>query len=174
MDCSTPGFPPSPSPRACLNSCLLSQWCHPTISSSVAPFSSCPQSFSASESFPMSQFFESGGQSIGVSASASVLPMNIQSWFPLGWTGLISLLSKGHSSLLQDHSSRTSVLQCSAFFMVQLSPFLEAWIFPSGLGEEFPSLWGGVWFRPEEGLGEPERAGDLKQTGKFPICLPSA
>ena len=85
---------PSPTPRACSNSCPLNQWCHPTISSSVTPVSSCLQSFPASESFPMCQFFSSGGQSIGVSASASVLPMNIQDWFPLGWTGLISLQSK--------------------------------------------------------------------------------
>ena len=86
---------PSPTPGACSNSCLLSQWCHPTIASSVVPFSSCPQSFPASESFPKSQFFVSGGQSIGVSASASVLPVNIQDWSPLGWTDLISLQSKG-------------------------------------------------------------------------------
>ena len=85
---------PSPTPRVDWNSCPLSRWCHPTISSSVVPFSSCPQSFPASGSFPMSQLFTSGGQSIGVSASASVLPMNIQDWFPLGWTGWISLLSK--------------------------------------------------------------------------------
>ena len=85
---------PSLSPRACSNSCLLSQWCHPTISSSVIPFSSCLQSFSASGSFPLSQFFASDGQSIGVSASASVLPVNIQDLFPLGLTGLISLHSK--------------------------------------------------------------------------------
>ena len=75
---------PSPTPRPCSHSCPLVQWCHPTISSSVIPFSSCFQSFPASESFPMSQFFPSGGQSTGVSASASVLPMNIQDWFPLG------------------------------------------------------------------------------------------
>ena len=89
-------------PGACPNSCALSWWCHPTISSSVVPFSSCLQSFLASGSSPMSQFFASGGQSIGV--SASVLPMNIQDWFPLGWTGWISLLSKGLKSLLQHHS----------------------------------------------------------------------
>ena len=77
----------SPSPRACSNSCPLSRWCHPTISSSVLPFSSCPQSFPASGSFPVSQLFASGGQSIGVSASASVLPMTIQDWPPLGWPG---------------------------------------------------------------------------------------
>ena len=82
---------PSPAPRACSNSCPLSQWCHQTISSSVVPFSSCLQSFPASGSFPMSQFFTSGGQSIGVSISASLLPVNIQDWFSLGLTGLISL-----------------------------------------------------------------------------------
>ena len=86
---------PSPSLRACSNSCPLSQWCHPTISSSVVPFSSCLQSFLASGSFPMSQFFPSCGKSIGILASASVLPMNIQDWFALGWTGWISLQSKG-------------------------------------------------------------------------------
>ena len=81
---------PSPTPRVYSNPCPSSRWCHPTISSSVIPFSSCLQSFPTSESFQMSQFFVSGGQSVGVSASASVLPMNIQCWFPLGWTGLIS------------------------------------------------------------------------------------
>ena len=101
---------PSPTPGACTNSCLSSWWCHPTISSSVVPFSSCIQSFPSSGSFPRSQFFTSGGQSIGVSALASVLPMNIQGWFPLGLTGLISLQSKGLSSLLQYHSSKTSIL----------------------------------------------------------------
>ena len=87
--------PPSLSPRAGSDSCPLSQWCHPTISSSVTPFFSCPQSFPASGSFPMSWFFASGGQSIGGSASASVILKSIQSWFPLRLTGLISLLSKG-------------------------------------------------------------------------------
>ena len=86
---------PSPIPRVYSNSCLLSRWCHPTISSSVNPFSICLQSFSASGSFQMSQFFASGGQSIG--ASASVLPTNIQDWLPSGWTGWISLQSKGLS-----------------------------------------------------------------------------
>ena len=81
----------SPTSRACPNSCPLSRWCHPTISSSLAPFSSCLQSFSASGSFPMSQFFTPVGQSIGASTLASVLPMNIQDWFPLGLTGLIYL-----------------------------------------------------------------------------------
>ena len=88
---------PSPTPGAYSNSCPLSQWCHPTISSSVVHFSSCLQSFPASGSFPVSQFFAWGGQSIGVSASASVLPINIQGWFPLGLTSLISLESKGLS-----------------------------------------------------------------------------
>ena len=86
---------PSPSLGACSNSCPLNEWCHPTISSSVTPLPSCLRSFPASGSFPMSQLFTSSSQSVGV--SASVLPMNIQGWFPLGWTGLISLLSKGLS-----------------------------------------------------------------------------
>ena len=88
---------PSPTPGVYLNSCPLNQWCHPAISSSVVPFSSCLQYFPASVYFQMNQFLTSGGQSIGVSASASVLPMNIQDWFPLGWTSWISLHSKGLS-----------------------------------------------------------------------------
>ena len=115
---------PLPNPRVYSNSCPLSQWCHPTIAASVIPFSSCPQSFPASGSSQMSQLFTSGGQSIGVSASAPVLPMNIHDWFPLGLTGLIFLQSKGLStlkSLLQHHSSKESMLWCSAFFIVQLS-----------------------------------------------------
>ena len=107
---------PSPAPEACSNSCPLSQWCHPTISSSVFPFSSCLQSFPASGSFPMSQFFAPGGQSIGVSVSASVLPMNIQDWPPLGWTGWISLQYKGLSRVF----SNTTV-QKHQFFGAQLS-----------------------------------------------------
>ena len=91
---------PSPTPRACSDSCLLSWWSHPIISSSVITFSSCLQSFPASGSFPMNQFFESGGQSTGASASPSVLPTNIQDWFPSGLSGLISLQSKKLSSLL--------------------------------------------------------------------------
>ena len=86
---------PSPTPRVYPNSCPLSRWCHPTISSSVIPFSSCPQSFPASGCFEISQLFTWGGQSIGVSASASLLPKNTQDWSPLGWTGWISLQSKG-------------------------------------------------------------------------------
>ena len=100
-DCSQASLS-SLSPKVCSNSCLLSQWCHPTTSSSVAPFFSCPQSFQASGSFLMSQVFTSGGQSIGVSASASVLPMNIQGWFPLGVTDVISLLSKGLSRVISN------------------------------------------------------------------------
>ena len=92
---------PSPTPGAYSNSCPSSQWCHSTISSSVVPFSHL-QSFPASGSFPVSQFFTSGGQNIGVSASASVLPMNIQDWFPLGWTGWISLQSKGLSRVFSN------------------------------------------------------------------------
>ena len=107
---------PSPTPGAYSNSCPSSQWCHPTISSSVIPFSSCLQSFPASGSFQMTQFFTSGGQSIEVSASASVLPMNIQDWFPLGWTGWISLLSKGLSRVF----SNTTV-QKHQFLGAQLS-----------------------------------------------------
>ena len=104
----TPGVYPNPSP--------LSWWCHPTISSSVIPFFSCPQSFPASGSFQMSQLFAWGGQRIGVSASASVLPKNIQDWSPLGWTGWISLQSKGLSKVF----SNTTV-QKHQFFCAQLS-----------------------------------------------------
>ena len=112
---------PSPTARVYPNPCPLSRWCHPTISSSVIPFSSCPQSFPASGSFQMSQLFSSGGQSIGVSASTSFLPMKTQNWSPLQWTGWISLQSKGLKSLLQHRSSKTSILWHSAFLMVQLS-----------------------------------------------------
>ena len=93
---------PSPTPRVHSNSCPLSRWCHPAISSSGVPFSSCPQSLPASESYPMSQLFAWGGQSIGVSALASVLPMNTQDWSPLRWTGWISLLSKGFSRVFSN------------------------------------------------------------------------
>ena len=106
----------SPTPRVYSNSCPLSPWCHPAISSSVVPFSSCLQSFLSSGSFHMTQFFASGGQMIGVSASASVLPMNIQDWFPLGWTGWISVQSKGLSRVF----SNTTV-QKHQFFGAQPS-----------------------------------------------------
>ena len=120
--------PPCPSPTlgAHPDSCPLGRWCHPTISSSVVPFSSCLQSFPASGSFPISQLFASGGQSIGVSASTSVLPMKTQDWSPLGWTGWISLQPKGLKSLLQHHSSKASILRRSAFFIVQLSHPLKS------------------------------------------------
>ena len=110
--------PPCPSPisRAYSNSCLLSQWCHPTILSSVIPFSFCLQSVPSSGSFQMSQFFTSGGQSIGVSALASVLTMNIQDWFPLGWTGWISLRSKELSRVFS-----CTTVQKHQFFGAQLS-----------------------------------------------------
>ena len=107
---------PSPTPGVHSNSCPSSRWCHPAISSSVVPFFSWPQSLPASESFPMSQLFASGGQSTGVSASTSVLPMNTQGWSPLGWTGWISLQSKGLSRVF----SNTTV-QKHQFFSPQLS-----------------------------------------------------
>ena len=120
MDYSTLGFPcPSPSPRGYSNSCPLSWWWCSTILSSV---DSCLQSFPASGTFPMSQFFASGGQSIAVSASTSFLSMNTQDWSPLGWIGWISLQSKGLSRIFsKHHSSKASIFQCSAFFVVQLS-----------------------------------------------------
>ena len=109
---------PSPTPGPSSNSCPSSRWCHSTISFSVIPFSSHLQSFPASGSFQMSQFSALGGQSFGVLASASVLPMNIQDWFPLGWAGWIQGSLK---HLLQYHRSKASILWCSAFFAVQLS-----------------------------------------------------
>ena len=118
---------PSSTPGAYSNSCPLR--CHPTISSSVVPFFSCLQSFPASGSFPMSQFFTSGGQSIGVSASASVFPVNIQDWFPLGWTGWISLQSQGLSRVFSNkhHTSKVSIL----------------WYFHLGWAKNLvPKLWG--------------------------------
>ena len=112
---------PSPAPGACSNSCALNLWCHPTISSSVVPFSYCLQSYPASGSFLMSQLFSSGGHSFEASVSATVLSVNIQHWFPLGLSGFITLLSKRLKSLLQHQSSKASVLLRSASFMVQLS-----------------------------------------------------
>ena len=105
---------PSPSPEVCSNSCPLSRWCHPTISPSVTPFSPCLQSFPSSGSLPMSRLFPSGGQSIG--ASAAVLPMNIQGWLPLGFSGLISLLSKGLSRVLS-----STIIRKNKFFGAQTS-----------------------------------------------------
>ena len=113
-----------PTPGVCSNSCPSSQWCHPTISSSVVPFS-CFQSIPASGSFQMSPFFASGGQSIGVSASASVFPMNIQDFFPLWLTGLISLRVQGTlKSLLQYYISKASILLHSAFFIQLSHPYM--------------------------------------------------
>ena len=125
---------PSPSPGVFENSCALSRWCHPTISSSVLAFFSCLQSFLASGSFLMSRFFASGGQSIGASASTSVLPLNIQDWFPLGLTGLISLLSEGLSRVFS-----STTVQKHHFFSIQ------------------PSLWSNFhihnWLLEEPSLG---------------------
>ena len=117
----------SPTPRVHPNSCPLSQSCHPAISSSVIPFSSCPQSFPASGSFPMSQLFAWGGQSIGVSASASILPMNTQVWSPLGWTGWISLQSKGltrvfSSTTVQKHQFFGAQLSSQSYFHIHTWP----------------------------------------------------
>ena len=120
---------PSPTPGVHSNSCPSSQWCHPTIPSSVVPFSSCPQSFPTSGSFQMSQLFASGGQSIGVSASTSVLPMNTQDWSPLGWTGWISLqsegLSKESSPTLQFKSINSSVF--SIFYGPTVTSIHDYW-----------------------------------------------
>ena len=143
MDCSAPGLPILHHLPELAQTCPLSWWCHPTISSSVIPFSSCLQSFPASGSFLMSQLFASGGQSIGASALASVLPTNIQGWFPLAftkWSARFDLLAVQGTlkSLLQHHSSKASILWHSAFFRVQLShPYtttgktiaLTRWIF---------------------------------------------
>ena len=128
---------PSPTPRVHPNPCPLSQWCHPTISSSVVPFSFCPQSFPASGSFPMSQLFTSGGQSIGVSASKSVLPTNTQDWPSLGWTGWISLQSKGLSRVF----SNTTV-QKHQFFSTQLSSQSNSHIHTWPLEKPWPWLDG--------------------------------
>ena len=125
---------PSPTPGVYPNSCPLSRWCHPAISSSVIRFSSCPQSFPASGSFQMSQLFASGGQSTEVSASRSILPMNTQDWFPLGWTGWISLQSKGLSRVF----SNTTV-QKPQFFGAQPSALLLSSDFSSGPLELEPS-----------------------------------
>ena len=122
MDCSTPGFRDLHYSWRLLKLVSIGWWWHPTISSSVAPFSFCPQSFPASWSFPMIWPLASGGQSIGASASVSVLPMNIQEWFPLGLTHLISLQSKGLSRVFSNTTvQKPPILRCSAFFMVQLS-----------------------------------------------------
>ena len=118
---------PSPTPRAYSNSCPLHQWCHPAISSSVVPFSSCLQSFPASGSFPVSWFFTSGGQSIGVSASASVLTMNIQDWYPLGWTDLISLQSKDSQESSKTQFKTISSSALSFLYSPTLTSIHDYW-----------------------------------------------
>ena len=123
MDCSMPGFPVHHQVPE-MDSYPSSWWCHPTISSSVVSFSSYLQSFSASGSLPLSQFFTSGGQSIGVSASTSVLPMSIQDWFPLGWTGLISLRPKGLSRVFFN-----TTVQKHQFFGIQLFLYFNSYIY---------------------------------------------
>ena len=118
---------PSSTPRVCSNSCPSSSWCHPTISSSVLPFSSCLQSFPAAGSFPMSQFFTSGGQNIGVSVSASVLPMNIQVWFPLGWTGLILSPRDSQESSLTPQFKSINSLALSFVYSANLISIHDYW-----------------------------------------------
>ena len=125
---------PSSTPRVYSNSCPLSRWCQPAISSSVVPFSSCPQSLPASGSFPMSQLFAWGGQSIGVSASASVLPMNTQDPSPLGWTGWISLQSKGLSRVFS-----STTIRKHQFFGAQPSLWSNSHVYTWLLGK--PWLW---------------------------------
>ena len=134
---------PTSTPRACSKSCPSSRWCHPNISSSVIPFSSCLQSFPASGSFPMSQLFASVDQSIGVSASASVLPMNIQDWFPLGLTGWVSLQSKELSGVFN------TTVQKHQFFGAQLSSYVNlASIFLFFLGGEGLQNHCRCWLHP--------------------------
>ena len=117
----------SQTPRVHSDSCPSSWWCHPAISFSVIPFSSCPQSHPASGSFQMSQLFPSGDQSIGVSASTSVLPTDIQDWFPLGWTGWISLQSKGFSRVFSSNTIQKH--QCfSAQFSLQSNSHMHTWL----------------------------------------------
>ena len=128
---------PSPAPRVYTNSCPSSQWCHPTISSSIIPFSSCPQSLPASGSFPMSQLFTWDGQSIGVSALTLVLPMNIQDWSPLGCTVWISLQSKGLSRVFS-----STTVQKHRFFGTQLSSQSNSHIHTWPLDKPEPWLYG--------------------------------
>ena len=144
---------PSLFPGACSNSCPLSRWCHPTISSSVAPFSSCPPSFPASGSFPVSQLFTSGDHSTRASSSTSVLPVNIQGWFPLGLTGLISLLSKGlwRVIILRETSIKTFI--CILIGFLVHTDFWDFFIysehkssFRRPLHTSYPSLWVDFWF----------------------------
>ena len=168
---------PSLTPRVHPNSCPLSRWCHPTISSSVIPFSSHLQSFPASGSFQMSQFFPSGGQSIGLLASASVLPMNIQDWFLLGWTGWISLLSKGLSRVF----SKTTV-QKHQFFGAQSDTtewlhfhFLLSCI-GEGNGNPLQCSWlensrdGGAWWAAIYGVAQSQTRLKQLSSSRFMVC----
>ena len=137
MDCSTPGFPAFHYLSVCSNSCLLSQWCHPAISSSITSFSFCSQSFPASGSFLMSQLCTSGGQSIGASPSASLLLVNIQDWFPLGLAGLISLQFKGLSVLIHSNQWTSDQQEWSLIFSLgertRRETCLKSWM---GSGQE--------------------------------------
>ena len=134
MDCSILGFPVLQSPRVCSNSCPLNQWCYLTISSSASPFPFCLQSFPVSGSFSKSWLFASGGHSIGTSASASVLPMNIQGWFPLGLTCLISLQTKGLSRVFS-----STTIQKHQFFDTQ--PILWSNLHIHTWPQEKPEFW---------------------------------
>ena len=143
---------PSPTPRIYSNSCPLSRWCHPTISSSVVPFSSLLQPFPASRSFQMSQLFTSGGQSIGVSASTLVLPMNTQDWSPLGCTGWISLQSKGLSRVFSNTTVQKHQFFASDGQSIGVS--VLASVLPMNIPDWFPLRWtGGV--RPSQKLRLP-------------------
>ena len=148
---------PSPSPRACSNSCLLSQWCHPTISSYVTPFYSCPQSFLTSGSFPMHSLFTSGSKSIRGSALASVLPMNIQGWFPLGWTGWISLVRS--PVLITRHTQQTRVPQAKSVRWSHSLPNLRN-------AQALAGREGGGWSWGPPGVGT--GTGVLSHRGRWP------
>ena len=136
---------PSLTPIACSNSCPLSHWCHATISSSVVPFSSCLQSFPSSGSFPMSQLFASGGQNTGVSASTSVLPISLR----MDWLDLLAVQGT-LKSLLQQHSSKASILQCSAFFTVQLPHAEFIFILPDSAHWVEAAVSQGIWWNNQE------------------------
>ena len=160
---------PSPTPGACSNSHPLSRWCHATISSSVTPFSSCLQSFPASGSFPMTQFFTAGGQSIGVSASASVLLVNIQDWFPLGWIvwSPCSPRDSQESSLTPQSESRQENLKLSSL----LSFLLFSWVFPGDASNKEPDCHcrRNKWCRFSPWVGKIPRRREWQST---PVFLP--
>ena len=175
----------SPTPRVYSNPCPLSQWCHPTISSPVIPFSSCLQSFPASGSLQMSQLFASGGQSIGISASTSVLPMNTQDWFPLGWTGWTSLQSKGLSRVFSNTTIQKLALWVSKSFSLEtFHRGIAEWSRAEGITR---CLWFSCcspWGRKESDV--PERLNWTEDTDdslrgerygsrsrKFLLCFPS-